>query len=545
MTSRTFAVSAVIFQITATDIRVPFIFLEPEFFGRPDTRPDQTEEGELQETGVPSIHVYHTCVMSLQMKLPAHRTKIVCTIGPSSYRIPVLKSMIRAGMNVTRLNLSHGTTSEHRTMISNIRQAGTESGKVVAILLDLPGPKMRIGDLPDGPVNLTRGKEVRLCPAADDIIPGCIPVECRDLHCRVRKGSRILLDDGFMQLKVTGLSGEVIECRVVSGGTLSSRKGLSIIGEHSYGGALGEDDFAGIRFGTESGIDTFSISFVGSEKDIRQARDFAATLGNDIRIIAKIERAEAIDNLPAILDAADGVMIARGDLGVQIPIEEVPAIQKKIIRMAMIRGKPVITATQMMESMKDHIRPTRAEVTDVANAIFDGTDALMLSAETSVGLYPVETVSMMAKIARAAEKARFTVGKLPPVRDDLVAGRGKQKMFVGDVISLNVMDALRSLPIRYILTPTRSGSTPRRISRFRPGIWILSFSRSEQVQKFLCFSYGVFPVMLEGQGSISHDEILSFLIEKDLAQGGDLVILTEGTSRKEAGTDSLRIIHIE
>lgn len=480
------------------------------------------------------------------MKLPAHRTKIVCTVGPSSYRIPVLKSMIRSGMNVARLNLSHGTFEEHLTMISNIRQAGIESGKIVAILLDLPGPKMRIGDLPDGPVKLTRGKDVRLCPAADDIIPGCIPVECRDLHCRVRKGSRILLDDGFMQLRVTGLTGEVIECRVVSGGSLSSRKGLSITGEQGgYGGALGEDDFAGIRFGTESGIDTFSISFVGSEKDIIQARDYAATLGTDIRIVAKIERAEALDNLPAILDAADGVMIARGDLGVQIPIEEVPAIQKKIIRMAMIRGKPVITATQMMESMKDHIRPTRAEVTDVANAIFDGTDALMLSAETSVGLYPVETVSMMAKIARAAEKARNTVGKLPGIRDDLLSGKGKQTMNVGDVISLNVMDALRSLPIRYILTPTRSGSTPRRISRFRPDIWILSFSRSGPVQKFLAFSYGVFPVKLEGEGSISHDDILSFLREKDLAQGGDLVILTEGTSKKHSGTDSLRIIHID
>ncbi len=479
------------------------------------------------------------------MKLPAHRTKIVCTIGPSSYRIPVLKSMIRGGMNVARLNLSHGTTVEHRTMISNIRQAGKESGKTVAILLDLPGPKMRIGDLPDGPVNLTRGADVRLCPAADDSIPGCIPVECRDLHCRVRKGSRILLDDGFMQLKVTGLTGEVIECSVVSGGTLSSRKGLSITGEHSYGGALGEDDLAGIREGIESGIDTFSISFVSSEKDIIQARDYAATCGRDIRIIAKIERAEALYNLPAILDAADGIMIARGDLGVQIPIEDIPAIQKKIIRMAMIRGKPVITATQMMESMKDHIRPTRAEVTDVANAIFDGTDALMLSEETSVGLYPVETVSMMAKIARAAEKACNTVGKLPAIRDDLVEGKAKQNMNVGDIISLNVMDALRLLPIRYILTPTRSGSTPRRISRFRPGIWILSFSRSETVQNFLSFSYGVFPVMLEGEGSISHDEILSFLIEKDLAQGGDLVILTEGTSKKPAGTDSLRIIHVD
>jgi pyruvate kinase len=448
-------------------------------------------------------------------------------------------------MDVARLNLSHGTTEEHRTIISNIRQAEHESGKTVAILLDLPGPKMRIGDLPVGPVILKRGKEVRLCPAADTTIPGCIPVECRDLHCRVRKGSRILLDDGFMQLKVTGLSGEVIVCRVVSGGTLSSRKGLSITGEQGYGGALGEDDFAGIRFGTESGIDTFSISFVGSEVDIKQARDFAATRGKNIRVIAKIERGEALDNLPAIIDAADGVMIARGDLGVQVPLEDVPAIQKKIIRMAMIRGKPVITATQMMESMKDHNRPTRAEVTDVANAIFDGTDALMLSAETSVGLYPVETVSMMAKIARAAEKARYNVGKLPAIHDDLVLGRGKKKMNVGDVISLNVMDAIRSLPIRYILTPTRSGSTPRRISRFRPDIWILSFSRSDSAQKFLSFSYGVFPVMLEGQGSISHDEILSFLREKDLAHEGDLIILTEGTSGKKAGTDSLRIIHIE
>ncbi len=479
------------------------------------------------------------------MKLPAHRTKIFCTIGPSSYRLPVLKAMIRSGMNVARLNLSHGSPEEHRTTISNIRQAGAEAGKIVAILLDLPGPKMRIGDLPDGPVKLTRGRDVRLCPAADRVVPDCIPVDCRDLHCMVRKGSRILLDDGFMQLKVTGLSGQVIECRVVSGGTLTSRKGLSITGEHSYGGALGEDDFAGIRFGTESGIDTFSISFVGSDMDIIQAREYAASLGKDIRIIAKIERQEALDHLPAILDAADGVMIARGDLGVQVPIEDVPAIQKKIIRMAMIRGKPVITATQMMESMKENIRPTRAEVTDVANAVFDGTDALMLSAETSVGSYPVETVRMMAKIARAAEKARSTLGTLPAIRDDLVAGKGKQTMNVGDVISLNVMDALRSLPIRYILTPTRSGSTPRRISRFRPVTWILSFSRSDTVQKFLSFSYGVIPVMLEGSGSISHDEILSFLKEKDLAEGGDLVILTEGTSKKQAGTDSLRIIHID
>ncbi|MDW7732253.1 MAG: pyruvate kinase, partial [Methanolobus sp.] len=340
------------------------------------------------------------------MHLPENKTKIVCTIGPASSSEDVLKELIMNGMNVARINFSHGDLEDQRRIIRRIRTIASELNRVVAILADLPGPKMRVGKFEQEPVFLKRGDRVTLTTKKVMGTESVIPVNYTRLSESVQPGRPLYLNDGFIQLECIDIQGEDIHCKVIVGGPLSSNKGLNIPGAQLFIDPITGRDLEIVDFALEEGLHIFGVSFVESREDVRKLREYAANRGKKIFIVSKIEREKAVRNIDDILEESDGVMIARGDLGVEIPIQNVPVVQKEIIHKANLLSKPVITATQMLESMVENIRPTRAEATDVANAIIDGTDAVMLSAETAVGKYPVETVQMMVQIAISTENWR-------------------------------------------------------------------------------------------------------------------------------------------
>jgi len=334
------------------------------------------------------------------------RTRIVCTIGPACRSEGMLFSMMRAGMSLARLNFAHGTQAQHAEDIKLIRAAATRVGRSCPILIDLPGPKIRVGKLRHEPIQLRKDHSVWLTPRKIlGLFADRIPVDYPRLTESVKPGAMVFLNDGFIQLRVEEVKGSGVKCRVLMGGDLFSRKGLNLPGSPMFVEPVTDLDLRYIEFGLSQGVDLFGISFLEKAADIRKAKAFAAKKGRRIRTVAKIERAEALENIDPILGVADMVMVARGDLGVQIPLEDVPFAQKEIIRKARARKVPVITATQMLESMVQNVRPTRAEASDVANAILDGTDAVMLSAETAIGHYPLETVEMMARIASRAERS--------------------------------------------------------------------------------------------------------------------------------------------
>src|SRR5271157_2817220 len=348
------------------------------------------------------------------MMLPRNKTKIICTIGPASESAEVMERMIQAGMNIARLNFSHGSFDSHRTVVRNLRSAAHAAGKRIAIMADLSGPKMRIGNLMQEPVELK--PEDLFVLTIDDIVgdAGRAAVTFKRLPQAVKVGDTLFLNDGIIQLDVSAVKGNEVICRVIVGGELRSRKGLNLPGINLGISAFTERDHECLKFAAEEGIDAVSQSFVETGADIRAVRQAADSLGYHPFIIAKIERSNALDHMDDILDAADGIMIARGDLGVEVPIERIAIIQKDLMRQANRRVKPVITATQMLESMTENRRPTRAEATDVSNAMLDGTDCVMLSGESAMGKYPVEAVRMLAGIAAAVEpgKGQVTVREL-------------------------------------------------------------------------------------------------------------------------------------
>jgi len=326
---------------------------------------------------------------------------------------------------------------------------------------------------------------------------------------------------------------------------LLSQKGLNIPRAKISMDPITDKDLDFVDLGLKEGVDTFGTSFIEKADDIRKVKEFARKRGKSIYVVAKIERAEAARNIDEILDVADAIMIARGDLGVQISIEDVPVVQKKLIRKANLLGRPVITATQMLESMTENIRPTRAEVTDVANAILDGTDAVMLSEETAIGKYPVETVKMMARIAMSTERQRRAITWSSHLEDSGRSGIDRKRVNAEDVVSLNVIEAVHALNARLILTPTYTGSTPRRISRFKPDCWILSFSNYGPTYRFLALSYGVYPFLIKKRVDDWHDVTMKLIKDFKLAKKGDRVILTEGKSSEQlSDADSLRIITV-
>ena len=478
------------------------------------------------------------------MKPHPHKTKIVCTIGPSSCSLSKLEGMIESGMNIARLNGSHGDFKEHAENIRNIRIAASKRKRMVSIIIDLPGVKMRIGHLQNGSLMLKKGDKLILTTKNVLGTQSRISVEYKQLPKSVSKGQIIFLNDGFIQLKVEKILGCEVFCRVLIGGKLLTHKGLNLPGTKLNINPITSKDLKIVDFGLKHGVNIFGLSFVERPGDIVKVREFARKKGHSVYLVAKIERRGAIENFDEILKAADAVMIARGDLGVEIPIEEVPGIQKSLIQKANILGRPVITATQMLESMTQNVRPTRAEVNDVANAILDGTDAIMLSQETAIGSYPLETVRMMARIAMTTENQRengFLSDDEGRQISHIVAQ--SRSLTITDVTSLNAFRATKELDIRYILTPTTSGSTARRISRFKPHCWVLSFSAHPRVCDFLNFSYGVQPFLLNKRITHHPPSIFRILRKKRLVKSGDTVILTERRLSPHPGdTDSLGIV---
>ncbi len=450
---------------------------------------------------------------------PGHKTKLVCTIGPASDNPHTLERLLHAGMNVARLNFSHGDFKGHAQTIARLRAAADATGRRLAIMADLPGPKIRIGELAAESVELVSGQRVTL--STGDVVgdAGRFAVNFERLPLAVRAGDRVFLNDGLIALKVLRIEGDDVHCEVRAGGELSSRKGLNLPGIDLGISAFTARDHECLQFALQHGVDAVSQSFVSTAADVFAVRQAAADLGYQPFLIAKIERARALDNLDEILGAADGLMIARGDLGVEVPIAEIAVIQKDVMRRANRQGKPVITATQMLESMTGHRRPTRAEATDVANAILDGTDAVMLSAESAMGLYPVEAVDMLAEIALATEPHR------PRAPFD---SRVSDSPGVADLIARSIEQSVACLHPVAVVVPTRSGSMARNVARFRLPTWITAFSKNPAACQALQFSYGVYPVQVDTDRADWTPYLREWLQECGLTSG--LAVLAQGPS---------------
>jgi pyruvate kinase len=428
------------------------------------------------------------------MMLPEHKTKIVATIGPASESPEMLERLIRAGLNIARLNFSHGDFTGHAEHIARIRAAAQAAGRRVAIMADLPGPKMRLGRIDPEPIQLQPGDPFTL--TAEDIVGDQrrVSMSFEGLPRVVKPGNQLFLNDGLVQLVVDRVSGNDVLCTVTVGGELRSRKGLNLSGIDLGISAFTEHDRACLEFALAHGVDAVSQSFVETAADVEAVRAAAKALGRRPFIIAKIERADALKHLDEILNASDGIMVARGDLGVEVPIEQIAVIQKDLIARAGRVGKPVITATQMLESMTVSRLPTRAESTDVANAILDGTDCIMLSGESAMGKYPEEAVAMLARIAAYTERHRPSRS----LRLEAISA-GRRPTAAAEAIASVVENALSTVACAAIFVPSRTGTTPRMISRFNPAVWIVAVSRDEQVCQNLAFSYGVHPMHVTSQ----------------------------------------------
>jgi len=422
------------------------------------------------------------------MQVRDQKTKIVGTIGPASESPEMLKLLIRAGLDIARLNFSHGDFSRHAEVISRIRTAEKRTGRNVSIMADLPGPKMRVGMITPEPIQLVVGTEFILTTAEVVGDSQRVSMSFKGLPKVVKPGDNLFLNDGLIQLAVERVTGADVHCRVGVGGELRSRKGLNIPGIELGISAFTEHDRACLEFAIENGVDAVSQSFVEGAEDIERVRAATAASRHRPFIIAKIERSVAVERYDEILKATDGVMVARGDLGVEIPIEEIAVVQKMLIAKANVAGKPVITATQMLESMTANRLPTRAECTDVANAILDGTDCVMLSGECAMGKYPVESVEMLAKIARATENSRRESNRIDWVE--------QAPTTAAEATGLVVQHALRTVPCGAVFVPSISGNTSRMISRFKPGVLIVAIGENSAVTHGLQFSFGVEPILV-------------------------------------------------
>ncbi|KOO52449.1 pyruvate kinase [Viridibacillus arvi] len=470
------------------------------------------------------------------------KTKIVCTIGPASESQEILVQLIEAGMNVARLNFSHGNHEEHAARIESIREAAKKTGQVVAILLDTKGPEIRTHSMEDGAVELVTGQTIDISMTEVLGNKEIFSITYEKLIDDVEEGSTILLDDGLIELRVTGKDTEagLIHTVVENAGVLKNKKGVNVPGVSVQLPGITEKDAQDILFGIEQGVDFIAASFVRRSSDVLEIRELLENNnGGHIQIIPKIENQEGVDNIDEIIQVSDGLMVARGDLGVEIPAEEVPIVQKNLIQKCNTVGKPVITATQMLDSMQRNPRPTRAEASDVANAILDGTDAIMLSGETAAGLYPVESVKTMYKIANRIEDSLD--------HRAIVSKRSREKgASMTEAISQAVAYTSLNLQVSAILAPTESGHTARMIAKYRPGVPIISVTSSEQTCRKLALVWGVFPIV--GPKVSSTDEILELTVQESLNKGyvhhGDLVVITAGVPVGEAGTTNLMKVHV-
>jgi len=463
-------------------------------------------------------------------------TKIVATIGPASRDPRMLERLVRAGANVLRLNFSHGSHDEHAEVVRAAREIEARLGQPLALLQDLSGPKIRTGRMEGGEIELQTGDPLSI--TTDESVVGTrelISTTYDALPRDVGKGDRILLDDGNLELEVLGVTRGRVETEVVDGGPLRSHKGMNLPGVRMSVPALTEKDRKDLAFGLEQGVDYVALSFVRQAADVEEIKGLIRSQGRDVPVVAKIEKPEAVDNLAAILAVADGVMVARGDLGVETGTEEVPTVQKKIIAAANAAGRVVITATQMLESMIDNPRPTRAEASDVANAILDGTDAVMLSGESAVGHFPVETVETMARIADYTEK-----NAVAPIHESVSRGPGTA---ITRSLARVAASVANELGCRRILAFTESGITARLVSGHRPRVPVVAVTHDEAVARQLAMWWGVVPVRAEP--SESSDELLvrgeERLKAEGLARAGDTILILSGHSNIAAATNMLRV----
>jgi len=468
------------------------------------------------------------------------KTKIVCTIGPASESVDQLVALMNAGMNVARLNFSHGDHKEHGARIANIREAARRTGKTVGILLDTKGPEIRTGDMATEKVVLKAGQQLIISMKEIKGTAEKISVTYPGLAKDVHPGSKILLDDGLIELEVLSRTDDEIVTKVLNSGELKSKKGVNVPGVSVNLPGITEKDAKDILFGIEQGIDFIAASFVRRASDVLEIRELLEkNHAGHIMIIPKIENREGVENIDEILSVSDGLMVARGDLGVEIPAEEVPLVQKMLIKKCNALGKPVITATQMLDSMQRNPRPTRAEASDVANAIFDGTDAIMLSGETAAGEYPVEAVKTMDRIAYRTEQA-LNYRELYETRSR------DSETTITDAIGQAVTNTALKLKVSTIITATVSGHTAKVVSKYRPKALILAVTSTEEALRKLTLFWGVYPVL--GKTAASTDEMLESAVDQALKSGcvhhGDLVVITAGVPVGEVGTTNLLKVHV-
>jgi pyruvate kinase len=464
----------------------------------------------------------------------SRRTKIVCTIGPSSNSASAIAELLKTGLDVARINFSHGTYREHARYISTIRRVAKQLGLPVAIMQDLPGPKDRTGKVKKGGIVLRSGDDFILTTRQVLGDEQQVSVDLPDLPKHVKLGEIVFLSDGTIKLEITAISTADIKCKVVTGGRLGDNQGVNVPGANFGITSITDDDWRHLAFGVKHKVDFVAVSFIKEAEDILKVRRFLQEQGSTSMLVAKIERREALSNLDGILEAADGVMVARGDLGIDIPIQKVPIAQKQIIQKCNRLGKPVIVATQMLESMVDAPRPTRAEVTDVANAIFDGADAVMLSEETAIGQYPIEAVSMMAQVALEAEAA------LP--YDEILINKGKDlQSQTDDAISYAACHIAHQLGATAIIAFTSSGSTARRVAKYRPEVPILAITPSEVTRRQLLLSWGVrsFRIAVALKIADLFTQGARVAKESGLADSGDLVVITGGVPIGVSGSTNL------
>ncbi len=466
------------------------------------------------------------------------KTKIVCTIGPASKSKKTIESLARAGMNVVRLNFSYGKFSEHEQVVRDVRAVSRALNLPIAILLDLPGPKIRTGSLENGKVML---KDDSTFSLVKDNVRGNeqqVSVNYPIFFNDVKAGNSIFINDGAIQLKVTSATKNKVQCKVIVGGMLTENKGVNLPGIKLNMPSTINTNLEQMAFGIEQGVDFFALSFVRSAEDIAERRRFLLKMGANIPLIAKVEKHEAVNKIDEIVREADGIMVARGDLGIEMPLAEVPLIQKSIIRKCNSLGKPVIVATQMLESMINMARPTRAEVSDVANAIFDGTDAVMLSGETAAGKYPVQAAEMMAKIATETEGAL-------PYEQWLIEKRRHAPAQTDDAISYAACAISQQIGAKCIVAYTRTGSTALRVSKYKPKATILAITPDERIFRRLALSWGVEPYLAKAPRNVDvlFQEAAKLSVKTNLAKSGDLIAITAGIPMGVTGSTNIIKVH--
>ncbi len=462
------------------------------------------------------------------------RAKIVATLGPATESYEMIRAIIEAGVDVTRMNLSHGSYAEHEVRFANVRKAAEDTGRAVAILVDLQGPKIRLGKFADGPHELAVGDIFKITTEDVAGTKELVSTTFKGLPGDVKPGDELLIDDGKVRVQVVTVDGPVVTTKVLVAGAVSNNKGINLPGVAVSVPALSEKDEADLRWGLKAGADIIALSFVRNAADVSRVHEIMAEEGRKVPVIAKIEKPQAVDNLEEIIDAFDGIMVARGDLGVELPLEAVPIVQKRAVELCRRMAKPVIVATQMLESMIENPVPTRAETSDVANAVLDGADAVMLSGETSVGKYPIVVVETMSRIVESTEE--HGLERIQPFTT--------RPRTQGGIITLAANEVAEFVEAKYICIFTESGDTARRMSRLRPGIPMMAFAVDPAIRRRMALTWGVQSTLVE---HVAHTDLMflqvdDFFLKNNLAQEGDKVVVISGSPPGIIGsTNDIRV----